>query len=448
MQKKIHFYSEGIRLTGILYLPDNVIPGKKYPAIIVGGSWTTVKEQMSGLYANRLSRQGFITLAFDPRYFGESDGSPRYWENPEAKITDYTNAVSFLQTINEVNPEEIFMTAVCASAGYMAAVAARDERVKGLAMIAAWLHDAESAKLIYGGEEGVQEKINASQKAYQIFNETGNVAYIPAISTTDTSAAMFGEYDYYLNSCRGAVPQWNADKFAVMSWEGWLTFDPMPLASSIIRPVLMVHADDAVLAENAKRFFAAIPHSQKVLHWTEGTQFDFYDNPLQVTESVAAVSVFFKSVLSSPIFQEKNNGIIQQINKLFEGVDDRDWKKVMSVMNANVLLDYSSMNGNPAAMLTPKDITDAWAAFLPGFDKTRHLLSQFEVQPLVPDPTAHFNGKASHWIGDKCWIVEGSYDVGLNFINGIWLITRIKFNFETQKGNTELADIATKKVSN
>lgn len=446
MQKTIHFYSGGLRLTGNLYLPDHITPGRQYPAIIVGGSWTTVKEQMSGLYAKRLSRHGFITLAFDPRYFGESEGQPRYWENPEAKITDYANAVTYLQTLSEVNPEEIFLTAVCASAGYMAAVAARDERVKGLAMIAAWLHDANAVRLIYGGEKGVEDKINASQKAYQIFNETGKVAYIPTISTRETSAAMFGEYDYYLNAKRGAVPQWSADEFAVMSWEGWLKFDPMPLAPSIIQPVLMVHAAEAVLAENAKLFFTAIRHSQKVLHWTEGTQFDFYDNPLQLTEAVAAISVFFKSFLTSPIFQEKNSGIIRQINKLFAGVDDRDWHKVMSVMNANVLLDYASMNGHPATMLTPKEITDAWAAFLPGFDKTHHQLSQFKVQPLGIHPTAHFNGQATHWIGNECWIVEGSYDIGLNFINGIWLVTEMKFNFEKQSGDTDLPALAAERI--
>ncbi|KAA8479717.1 fermentation-respiration switch protein FrsA (DUF1100 family) [Arcticibacter tournemirensis] len=447
MQKTIHFYSEGLRLAGNLYLPEDIVPGKKYPAIIVGGSWTTVKEQMSGAYAKRLSKHGFITLAFDPRYFGESEGQPRYWENPEAKITDYANAISYLQTLNEVNPEGIFLTSVCASAGYMAVLAAKDDRIKGIAMVAAWLHDANAVRLIYGGEQGVQNKINAAQKAYQIFSETGEVTYIPVISTTDTSAAMFGEYDYYLNAKRGAVPQWNADKFAVMSWEGWLTFNPMPLATAVMQPVLMVHADDAVLSENAKQFFAAIPHTQKVLHWTEGTQFDFYDNPLQLTEAVAAVSVFFKSVLVSSGFQENSNGIIRQINKLFTGVDDRNWQEVMSVMYETVLLDYSSMNGNPANMLTPKEITDAWAAFLPGFDKTYHQLSQFELQPLGTHLTAHFKGLAEHWLGDECWTVEGSYDMVFNFINGVWLLTEMKFNFEKQNGNTELPGLITTRIN-
>lgn len=296
MQQKIQFYSEGVRLAGHLYFPDHFSPSQHYPAIIVGGSWTTVKEQMSGLYAERLSRHGFITLAFDPRYFGESEGEPRFWENPEAKIADYNNAVSFLQTVKGVDREKIFLAAVCASAGYMAALAAKNEQVKGLATIAGWLHDAESVRLIYGGEEGVREKLDNAALARKSFEERGEVKYIPAISTSDASAAMFGDYDYYLNPLRGGIPQWSADKFAVISWQGWLTFDPMSYAVSIRQPVLMVHGDGAVLAENARRFFDNIPHSQKVLYWTNGSQFDFYDNPLQVNEAVAAISVFFKSL--------------------------------------------------------------------------------------------------------------------------------------------------------
>jgi hypothetical protein len=164
-----------------------------------------------------------------------------------------------------------------------------------LATVAGWLHDGEAVKLFYGGEEGVQSRIKQAQQAKKKFAETGVVDYIPSISKTDTTAAMFGDYDYYLNANRGAVPQWSADKFAVMSWEDWLTFNPIPVAKQIHVPSLMIHSDGAVLADYAKKFFNDIPTENKVLHWTEGTQFDFYDNPKQVSESVAAINVFFKN---------------------------------------------------------------------------------------------------------------------------------------------------------
>lgn len=105
---------------------------------------------------------------------------------------------------------------------------------------------------------------------------------------------MAGDFDYYLNPPRGAIPEWSADKFAVMSWEDWLTFDPMPVAKNISQPTLMIHSDSAALPDNVKKFFSDIPNTNKLLRWTQGTQFDFYDQPKQVSESVAAIDRFFK----------------------------------------------------------------------------------------------------------------------------------------------------------
>lgn len=296
MIQKVQFNSDGLVLTGNLYTPANFSDSNKYPAILVGGSWTTVKEQMSGLYAAALAEKGYITLAIDPRNFGESEGQPRFYENPAAKIADFANAVNYLSTLPFVDSENIFLTSICASTGYMGHVAADDNRIKGFAAVAAWLHDHEAVKLFYGGEDGVQARIQSAREAKKKFAETGVVDYITTISKTDTTAAMYGDYDYYLNSSRGAVPQWSADKFAVMSWEDWLTFNPMPVAAQIQVPVIMIHSDGAVLGDNVKRFFANLPNEHKVLQWTEGSQFDFYDNPKQVTEAVTSIDAYFKNI--------------------------------------------------------------------------------------------------------------------------------------------------------
>ena len=86
--KKVNFKSEGLNLVGNIYYPPNFQIGKQYPAIVCSGSWTTVKEQMAGLYAKKLAEQGFITLAFDFRNFGESEGQPKFYESPEKKKVD------------------------------------------------------------------------------------------------------------------------------------------------------------------------------------------------------------------------------------------------------------------------------------------------------------------------------------------------------------------------
>ena len=135
--------------------------------------------------------------------------------------------------------------------------------------------------------------------------------------------------------------------------------------------------------------------------------------------------------------------IIQSIADLFAGADERNWQKVRSVMANTVLLDYTSMAGGNPATLTPQQITDAWAAFLPGFDKTHHQLSGFEVDVKGDMATAHYAGKADHLIGEETWTVEGTYDTGLQKDNGQWLIVSHKLNFIKQSGNTNLPAQAT-----
>ncbi len=299
--KKVNFGSEGLNLVGNLYLPKNQEEGKKYPAVIVSGSWTTVKEQMAGLYAQKLADNGFVTLAFDFRNFGESEGEPRFYESPNLKREDIKNAVTYLKGLEEVDGDKIGAFGVCAGAMYTLMAASEDNKIKSVVTAASWLHDAEAVKLFYGGEEGVQAKIMAAQNAKSNYAENGVVDYIPTISTEDQGAAMFGPYDYYLNTERGAIKEWSADKFAVMSWEDWLTTDPMPTAKSINCPILMIHSDGAVLPQYTKRYYENITSTDKKLHWMETElespfhQFNYYDQDQEVAEVVKEAEKWFKN---------------------------------------------------------------------------------------------------------------------------------------------------------
>ncbi|MBQ4810259.1 alpha/beta fold hydrolase [Pseudoalteromonas luteoviolacea] len=301
--KSIEFLSDGEKIVGNLYLPKDYDASKQYPAVIVSGSWTTVKEQMAGLYADKLAEQGFIALAFDFRNFGQSEGAPRFYENPTQKVADIKSAVTYLQSLPTVNNDKIGALGICAGAMYTLIAASQDSRIQSVVTAASWLHDAEAVKQFYGGEAGVFEKITQAQQAKRQYQLTGDVAYIPSISTTDTSAAMYGPYDYYLNPERGAVPQWSDDKFAVMSWEDWLTIDPMPSAKELKTPTLMIHSDGAVLPDYTKRYFADIASEDKKLYWMETElaspyhQFIFYDQDAEVNESIAQASTWFNTHL-------------------------------------------------------------------------------------------------------------------------------------------------------
>ena len=291
--RKVSFNSEGIELAGILRSPKDS-GNKKLPLIIIAPSWINVKEQFAAIYGERLAARGYNTLAFDFRNYGESGGPIRNYEAPLDKVTDLKNAVVFAEKLPEADPDNIYLLGVCAGAGHVVMASEGNPSVKKLALVASWLHDSEGVKIFYGGADGVADKIQKAKAARQKFEKTGVIDYALKVSLTDPDAAMYGDFSYYLDKKRGLLPLWEWDKFAVMSWEPWLTYDPHPYASKITCPVLMVHSEQAALPDHVKKFFAAITTVPKSIYWTNGIQFDFYDGK-QVDEAIDQVDFFFHS---------------------------------------------------------------------------------------------------------------------------------------------------------
>jgi hypothetical protein len=106
---------------------------------------------------------------------------------------------------------------------------------------------------------------------------------------------MYGPFDYYLDPARGGIPAWD-NRFAVMAWPGWLTFDPIPVAARIGAPTLVVTGPDAALPDGARRFHDGLA-GPKELVWAAGSQFDFYDDPATVAAAADAAAQHFASTL-------------------------------------------------------------------------------------------------------------------------------------------------------
>ena len=137
--EKVHFKNRyGINLTGDLYTPK-VKTKEKMPAIAISGPFGAVKEQASGLYAQTLAERGFVTLAFDPSYTGESSGEPRNVASPDINTEDFSAAVDFLSNREDVNPERIGILGICGFGGFGLNAAAMDTRIK--ATVASTMYD-------------------------------------------------------------------------------------------------------------------------------------------------------------------------------------------------------------------------------------------------------------------------------------------------------------------
>ena len=293
----ITFTSEGETLVWHLYLPASYQEGERLPGIIVGGSWTTVKEQMAGLYAEKLSQKGFATLAFDHRFYGESGGEPRFVELPEAKTVDFINAMNYLQSLPVIDGNKVGGMAVCASGGYMAEAIADSENFKSFAAVVPWFNTDAIVNAFYGGAEGIRDRIEKSRAADKKYKEEGVMSYIPAISDTDPSAAMYGPFGYYLDENLGKVANWSHDKFALTSWEHWLNYRPVSVAENITIPTLIITSKNAATPTAGEEFYNHLK-GKKELVWLEGGQLDFYHQPELVNQSTEMMAAHFHKTLN------------------------------------------------------------------------------------------------------------------------------------------------------
>ncbi|MET7846117.1 alpha/beta hydrolase [Streptomyces sp. NPDC005356] len=297
MQRKISFDRDGVTLVGDLFTPDDLNENGRYPAVIVQGSFTSVKEQMAGTYAEKFAGQGFVALSFDYAHYGESEGQPRQYESPAEKLDDLKAAVTYLARLPYV--EAVGMVGVCTSASNAVYLGAQDPRVKGLATIAGFLVNEDVFVATYG-EDGMATRREQAAAARKKYEESGEATTITVYSETDKDAANYipvdGAFDYYDNESRGNVPQYT-NEMDVSSWTNWLAFDALGQAPSVTTPTIVVHSDESALPENAKALYEAV-QGEKELVWSDGNHYDYYDTPQQIDNAVANVTRFFRTHLT------------------------------------------------------------------------------------------------------------------------------------------------------
>jgi len=351
VMSRVTFKSDGVDLVGSLYMPPGRNPDKKHPAIVVVGPWTQVKEQTATTYAKALASSGFVTLAFDFRFFGESGGEPREYESPPHKIKDIRAAVAYLRTVSSVDSNRIGALGVCFGAGYVVAAAGKEPGIRSIATVAAWLHDEASLKALFGTDE-VNRRRTAGEAALKRYESTGEVEYVPAHSTSDKAAAMFN-VSFYSDPKRGQIPQWK-NRFAVLSWPGWLDFGGLPLASKVKVPLMVMHSDGSALPGNVRRFFDAAA-GPKELCWTRGDHTDFYDRDPYVANAVSALVNHFSATLvsakssqTSPSVENSGGPARRVRSSAPKGVDRTEGKAASESASKRANLSESSGEPKPA----------------------------------------------------------------------------------------------------
>ncbi len=282
--KKVTFHNRyGITLAADMYMPKG--SEGKLPAIAVSGPFGAVKEQSSGLYAQKMAELGFLTIAFDPSYTGESGGAPRYVASPDINTEDFCAAVDFLSVQENVDPERIGIIGICGWGGMAINAAAIDTRIKATAAMTMYDMTRVNAKGYFDSEDSEQARFE-KRKALntQRTEDYKNGSYALAGGVVDPlpeDAPQFvKDYYAYYKTLRGYHPR------SLNSNGGWnvtssLSFLNMPIlqySSEIRSAVLLVHGEKA-----HSRYFSETAYSKltgdnkELLIIPDASHTDLYD---------------------------------------------------------------------------------------------------------------------------------------------------------------------------
>ena len=284
--EKVEFHNRyGITLVGDLYTPKNIKDGDKLPAIAISGPFGAVKEQASGLYAQNLAERGFITLAFDPSFTGESKGNPRNVASPDINTEDFSAAVDYLSNNKYVNPDKIGILGICGFGGFALNAAAIDTRIK--ATVASTMYDMTRVSA-----KGYNDSVDASARYEMKKNlnaqrtedyKNGTYAKAPGLpdKLTGQEPLFVQQYFDYYKTKRGF------HKRSINSNGNWNTTSSLSLinmpilqySDEIQNAVLVVHGEIAHSRYFGEDAFKKLKGDNKKLYIVKGANHvDLYDN--------------------------------------------------------------------------------------------------------------------------------------------------------------------------
>jgi hypothetical protein len=302
--KKVHFQSNGLRIAGNLYYPRGTVALKKpFPAIVLGHPAAGVKEQAAGLYAGRMAEKGFITLAFDAAYQGESEGLPRNLEDPAQRVEDAKCAVSFLTTLKEVDSTRIGLLGICAFGGYGLTAAATDHRIKAIGVVS--ITDI-ARQFIRGGDgkqdpaviQGMLDAAAADRTKEAKGSEPGVFPIFPENEGQAKAMGLhvFEGWEYYCTH-RAQDPR-SAKFFTWNSIDRIAAFDAFRIADMISpRPLLVIAGTKAATLWMGKEAFKMAREPKEMVLIKGATHVALYDKEEYVSQAIDKFDAFFKSNL-------------------------------------------------------------------------------------------------------------------------------------------------------
>ena len=283
--KKVTFHNRyGITLAADMFTPKSVVG--KLPAIAVSGPFGAVKEQSSGLYAQKMAEYGFLTVAFDPSFTGESGGSPRYVASPDINTEDFCAAVDFLSVQENIDTDRIGIIGICGWGGMAINAAAQDTRIKATAAMTMYDMTRVNANGYFDNENTPEARFAKklamnTQRTEDYKNGSYTLAGGVIDPLPDNAPQFVKDYYAYYKTERGYHPR------SLNSNNGWnvtspLSFMNMPIlqyAAEIRSAVLLVHGEKAHSRYFSEGAYEKMAGDNKELLIIPGaSHVDLYDN--------------------------------------------------------------------------------------------------------------------------------------------------------------------------
>lgn len=293
--------SNNINLKGNLFLPADFDINKKYAAVISVHPAGSVKEQSAGLYAYKLAEKGFITLAYDSTYAGESDGTPHLMEAPYERIEDIRYAIDYLVTLPFVDEKRIGALGLCAGGGYVIGAAPTERRISAVAGVSAADIGAANRNSWLGGRTTEQqiellESIAAQRTREARGAELLAVAMCPEPPDENIAPSFREGYDYYCTP-RGMHPRAN-NRYLMRSQATKMAYSAVENIYLLTQPVLLVVGSKADSVWQSERIYNLLPGDDKEIYTIEGaSHIDLYDKAEFVNPAVDKLAEFFDKAL-------------------------------------------------------------------------------------------------------------------------------------------------------